>query len=354
MNYILIILIVLLTSCSGDSKSKSIWQDSDSSLTVVFENLDPDSCDSPYNKYHFPAEKLTSERLERIDSFTNTRSLKASCSRENRILYIEVENSQGEIRRYMGDDSVCDDTEFSRIINSELVESFLESTKPKKINESQYYVDDIQTFYWSSLELSNVDANSFTPLASDQGSYAKDDYKVWFKDTELEVTDPSSFIILDDLYSSDRSKVFYLAKALEGAAYESFAILTGGYARDNSSVFYQEQKVVGADPSKFSVIQQSYGSDQSSIFLKATLLENADPASFEILSDGYSKDATQVWYHQTLIEGADPTTFQVTGCRDEPVASLLCSPILPAVVVNPLYCFAKDENREYINGEVVQ
>lgn len=163
------------------------------------------------------------------------------------------------------------------------------------------------------------------------------------------------FVDIQDEYNGikDKNYVYYQGEIIADADPTSFKFLSDNYAKDQKSVYYKScesnpddpmgggkckfQKVDRADPQTFKIIQNDragFAADKNYIFYNGSLLKNADRASFEYIGY-YAKDINHVYVHEDKLEGADSETFEFLD------------------KVNP-YLFAKDKNRLYFQGEIVE
>lgn len=145
-----------------------------------------------------------------------------------------------------------------------------------------FFKNDFYAFYYYT-PLEGVDVGTFRPIS---GSYAEDDYYVYFAEWIKPVTkmsvDTSTFEVLGNGYSKDASQVFFEGQTID-AKTDNFKVLVFPYATDGEKVFYHDRQ-----------------------------LANADPQSFQSLGEYYSKDSSQVWFGESVLEGADVASFQIT------------------------------------------
>ncbi len=222
---------------------------------------------------------------------------------------------------------------------------------PGSLSNSGYYVRRTKVFYHPGFGLSapfevvDADHDSFVIL---DGSYAMDEFHVFYGGSPIPDADPSTFELLASPFSRDTRHVYasgtifsddpknfeILAENLTRDSqhvYWSGAVISDDpadlvlvgswdyytYVKDSKSVFVNGGKIPNADPATFEVIVDAYSRDASHIFYFNVLIPKADPATFEILESPYAKDSTLVFWQENVIPGADPLTFRVLNANFE-------------------------------------
>ena len=123
--------------------------------------------------------------------------------------------------------------------------------------------------------LNNADPSSFTVLTINDGlggqPYASDIDTVFFSDIEIEDADTNSFVPISNVYSKDDNNVYYC---------------------QYSGCFDRECKIItDSDPTSFKVSSNDYiGLDKNYVYSAGEVIKNADPNSFQIIDDYRAED----------------------------------------------------------------
>ena len=139
--------------------------------------------------------------------------------------------------------------------------------------------------------------------------YITDGTDVYFIDTKLMNSDPSTFVILDNETAKDKNNVYKYGEILYGADSETFEILGNIYSKDKNKVYSISYPMDKADAKSFKSIGDWYGKDKNFVFYRDDIVENADSKTFKHLEYKYGIDKNYVYYSNKRIEDADPQSF---------------------------------------------
>lgn len=175
------------------------------------------------------------------------------------------------------------------------------------------------------------------------GGWLRTDTAIFLGTEPTEVTDPRSFILIQDSqYQKDNEHVYLWGKIIKDADSKTFEQI-GSYFKDKNKVYYSRSSndtykdialtldnvvVPNIDAQTFRVMKENkqYYVDKNGIYVGAgetlTPLPGVDVNTFEILGmcgsveksyAYYSKDSSHVYCGTTLIKNADPKTFSIIG-----------------------------------------
>jgi len=218
------------------------------------------------------------------------------------------------------------------------------------------YARDRERAYYKGQSFEVKDPGSLK-IMQEYSRFVKDGFQVYFEQSAIPQSEPSSFQILNnhyarDLnsiyyfgfpsdyyhgihripcvvnefrlldypYSRDRGSAFYFYHKIEGSNAESFSVISFSYSKDKEQVYVDGKVIKGADPHSFSLLGQdensiepsNYAKDKNRIFWKDKTLSGAKMESFRILGQGYSCDNGRVYFENRILSSADPSSFKLS------------------------------------------
>lgn len=156
------------------------------------------------------------------------------------------------------------------------------------------------------------------------GAYRKKDGAWHYKDSRLDVAEPSRFTALNDAFATAGAQVFYRDGTVDGADAATFQALDDHYAKDARRVYHadtyrkgQEYYLVrhnrvtplDADPASFRLLTQRYARDTAHVWFEGKPFAVRDVASFEVLDYGFARDRVTGYYMREPVPGSDGSTF---------------------------------------------
>lgn len=163
--------------------------------------------------------------------------------------------------------------------------------------------------------LAKVDIHSFQVLK--HSFYAIDKSHAYYKGKLIKGADAKTFHPIDDYFAVDEFSAYYQNKKIDYANGKNFRLITKGpYGKDNNDYYYYTAKMNVSDLTSFKVLDESWSKDKSFYYIQAmsdTVFKYplADYKSFKLLGCGYAKDKVQVYYWGEVIKGADPSSFKI-------------------------------------------
>jgi len=210
-------------------------------------------------------------------------------------------------------------------------------------------------------KIANADGRSFEQIKN--SSYFRDKKDCYYDTIALNVTDVSSFVLLDRDgfvdWAKDRTHYYIRSKKYPLADYESFVNIANGYAKDKYNVYFQDTIVAHADPKTFRTKEYAYGYDKESMFNGRKRLHIRDTLTFKRLFHGYSKDKFNVYFEDSIVENADHLTFETINylwAKDKNTIFRHGKPMKetdPETFVLLIAGYAKDKNRVYFNDKLI-
>jgi hypothetical protein len=148
-------------------------------------------------------------------------------------------------------------------------------------------------WFFHELALDTRPVGVLEPL---NNSFAKDSRQAFYRNTAIEGSDGTSFVVLNEHYARDKARVYYCDTYRRAGAY--------------LMVRYGSIRVIAeADAGSFIFLQTGYAKDFSHVFYDGTCFDVSDAPTFELLDGEFSKDRRQVYYRLKAIDGADPSSF---------------------------------------------
>ncbi len=154
-----------------------------------------------------------------------------------------------------------------------------------------------------------------------------DGKSVFVDSTVLEGSDPSSFVVLNQVYAKDSYHVYTIkideeseAMLMPAADPKTFSVLGERYGKDSKHAYWNGSLIANADPASFETFGETYyAKDAKHVYRTYYAIDDLhlDPRTFKALGYVYIADAKSVYYFtddQTKkVVGADPTTFSVVA-----------------------------------------
>lgn len=138
-----------------------------------------------------------------------------------------------------------------------------------------YYAKDNYHAFKETKTIEKADGKSF--IVINGGPYSKDKNDFYFDTIALNVNDLNSFKILNKIdeyryWAKDKTHYYILATKYPLSDYETFINIGNGYAKDELRVYFRDSIVIGADPLTFKSTEYGYAEDKNSKFERHTII----------------------------------------------------------------------------------
>jgi hypothetical protein len=164
-----------------------------------------------------------------------------------------------------------------------------------------------------------ADAGSFQQLK--KGEYAKDKNHVYWRGTIISNAEPVTFELLVGRYAKDSKHVYLDQNVVEGADPETFQKLPGKeiWGQDKNDFYYGNEALHVSDPGSFIILNDGWAKDSHFYYYYAygyihvSRKVDCDYASMKILNDFWAKDARRAYYGMKPVEVLDLVSFHTVG-----------------------------------------
>lgn len=129
---------------------------------------------------------------------------------------------------------------------------------------------DLNTVYYRGKKIHKSDSNFFQLINDD---YAKDDYRVYFRDMIIPEADVKSFTA-HGLSGKDHQHIYKKGKIIKDADPKTYIELMYGYGKDQQHVFFGFEIINEADPETFITIESGAGVDKNNVFVNGKIDNN--------------------------------------------------------------------------------
>lgn len=176
------------------------------------------------------------------------------------------------------------------------------------VDRFSYWAKDGHSYYILATKYPLYDYNGFEVIGN---GYAKDKFKVYFRDSIVENADPKTFKTSSFASGMDKNSIYSGNRRLSIKHPSSYTKINSMFGKDKFYVYHQGEILTGADPETFQILSWNWERDKINHYYQGKVMSNIDHNSFVLLQNNYAKDRNQVYYYDKVVAGADPSTFSV-------------------------------------------
>jgi hypothetical protein len=170
--------------------------------------------------------------------------------------------------------------------------------------------------------VAGADTSSFQQLKN--GEYARDKNHVYWRGEIISNAEPASFELLAGRYAKDSEHVYLDLNVVEGADPKTFQKLPGKeiWGRDGNDFYYGQEALHVSDPGSFMILNDGWAKDQHCYYyyaygyLNVSRKVECDYASMKILNHRWAKDSRRAYYGIKPVEVQDLVSFHAVGEAD--------------------------------------
>jgi len=197
------------------------------------------------------------------------------------------------------------------------ISKFSTSTKKKKFNEDDemvYVEGNIGNIYTIDILRGKMKHLKYDIFSDGIEIFSLKSFDV-FKNA-----DPSSFTIINEVYTKDKNNVYKYGEKLGGLDAKTFKILyyspLGSFYKDKNGVYWDEIRITDIDIATLQILSMGYIKDINNVYFHSYKMPNADAKSFRVLNDArgipsIAIDKDYVFWTTKILKEVSPNNINI-------------------------------------------
>lgn len=107
---------------------------------------------------------------------------------------------------------------------------------------------------WNEKVLENADLESFSEIKSDDNTYGKDEFNVYYENEIIPGADPTTFKILKKGFAIDAKRAYYYNDSIENSNPKEFEVIDYDFSKNHQNVFYKNKSLNVCSVDNFSFV----------------------------------------------------------------------------------------------------